>query len=98
MKLINVSEAKTAEALARHILGVLKDLKVQLLVAQAYDGASVMASGLNGVQRRVRDRHPLANFIHCHAHELNLVISQGMQAIAACRGSFMTIQGMANLL
>ena len=46
------------------------------VVAQCYDGAAVMASGLNGVQAKVKERAPMAFFIHCNAHRLNLVMTQ----------------------
>ena len=96
VKLVNVSERKNAEALSEHILEAIRDANVQVLVAQNYDGASVMSSGLNGVQKKVRDEHPLAHYIHCHAHRLNLVLSQGLQSIACLRVFFSTVHGLAN--
>jgi hypothetical protein len=47
------------------------------LVAQCYDGAVVMPSGLNSVQARVKEEIPQAIFVHCYAYTLNLVLSQG---------------------
>ncbi len=44
------------------------------IVAQAYDGASVMSGNDTGVQKQIRDIHPTAIYIHCMAHKLNLVI------------------------
>ncbi|XP_014785651.1 uncharacterized protein LOC106867105, partial [Octopus bimaculoides] len=46
------------------------------LVAQNYDGAIVMASNLNGVQVKVREKASAAFFTHCYAHKLNLVLSR----------------------
>ena len=44
------------------------------IVAEAHDGASVMSSQENGVQREIRDVYPTAIYVHCMAHKLNLVI------------------------
>lgn len=48
------------------------------VVAHCYEGAAVMASGLHGVQARVKEVIPQALFVHCYAHRLNLVMSHGM--------------------
>ena len=40
-------------------------LDMSYLIAQAYDGASVMSSGKNGVQAKVRGKYPFANYMHC---------------------------------
>ena len=42
---------------------------------QAYDGASVMSSGKEGVQAKIKEISPLALFTHCYAHCLNLSIA-----------------------
>ena len=48
---------------------------------QCYDGAVVMASGLNGVQAKVKEKAPMALFIHCYAHRLNFSTdSRGLKA------------------
>ena len=41
---------------------------------QSYDGASNMAGETSGVQERVLQRNPLALFVHCCAHNLNLAL------------------------
>ncbi|KAJ4440751.1 hypothetical protein ANN_08975 [Periplaneta americana] len=46
------------------------------LIAQIYDGASVMSGGLNGVQKLVKDKYQNANYIHCYAHQINLIVSK----------------------
>ncbi len=55
------------------------------LVAQTYDGAAVMASALNGLQAKVKAIAPSAMFVHCYAHRLNLVLSQGAKCLPECR-------------
>ena len=48
--------------------------KKEKLIAQAYDGAAVMAGRSGGVQAIVKETYPNAHFVHCHAHQLNLVM------------------------
>ncbi|XP_032882331.1 uncharacterized protein LOC116976613 [Amblyraja radiata] len=66
------------------------------LVAQTYDGAMVMASNLNGIQAKGREKAPSALFTHCCAHKLNLVLSQSAKFIPECTGLFKTIDALAS--
>ncbi|XP_063615327.1 zinc finger MYM-type protein 1-like [Penaeus indicus] len=50
-------------------------------VAQTYDGAAVMSGPIGGVQARFRRLHPEAIYIHCYAHELNLVLCHTCKAV-----------------
>uniref|UniRef100_A0A673BCZ9 DUF4371 domain-containing protein n=1 Tax=Sphaeramia orbicularis TaxID=375764 RepID=A0A673BCZ9_9TELE len=63
------------------------------LVAQTYDGAAVMASALNG--RKVKAIAPSAMFVHCYAHRLNLVLSQGAKCLSESRIFFASLSGFA---
>lgn len=51
-------------------------------VAQTYDGAAVMSRTTGGVQARFRGLHPEAIYIHCYAHELNLVLCHTCRAVS----------------
>ena len=42
----------------------------QKLVAQCYDGASVMSGQHRGAQSIVKEAYPIAHFVHCYAHQL----------------------------
>lgn len=64
-------------------------------MAQCFDGAAVMASGLNGVQAKVKERAPMALFIHCYAHRLNLVLTQGASKLRECKVFFANLNGLA---
>ncbi|KAL4122795.1 hypothetical protein QTP88_015070 [Uroleucon formosanum] len=46
------------------------------LIAQSYDGAAVISGQNSGVNVRVREKYPFANFIHCYEHQLNLIMTQ----------------------
>jgi len=63
-------------SISNTILESLKTLNIDQvpMIGQSYDGASVMAGHINGVQKKIREYHPEAIFFHCVAHKLNLVI------------------------
>ena len=45
------------------------------LIAQTYDGASVMRGRIGGVHFKVKEVYENAYYVHCAAHQLNLVLS-----------------------
>lgn len=46
------------------------------LIAQTYDGANVMSGATNGVQAQIKIKYPNAHFVHCYAHQLNLIMQK----------------------
>jgi hypothetical protein len=56
------------EKLSDHSLVVAK------LRGQGYDGASNMRGEFNGLQKLIRDENSYAFYIHCFAHQLQLVV------------------------
>ena len=46
------------------------------VVAQTYDGASVMRGRIGGVHVKVKEVYENAYYVHCAAHQLNLVLSR----------------------
>ena len=66
----------TSEALKRAIVEVLSahGLTIAKIRGQGYDGASNMRGEFNGVQKLIRDENPYAFYIHCFAHQLQLVV------------------------
>jgi hypothetical protein len=88
----------SADRSAESLFEILKDPLSRFdgknkLVAQSYDGASVMAGELNGLQAKVKSMCPLALFTHYCAHRLNLVLQQGTNCISKCRIYFATLLG-----
>lgn len=87
-----------AGALASCILDELKHHKInetpQKLIAQTYDGASVMAGISNGVHAIVKNCYPDAQYVHCHAHQLNLVMVRAASINREVRIFFANIQGL----
>jgi len=49
-------------------------LSMHNIRGQGYDGASNMRGEFNGLQRLVLDENPYAFYIHCFAHQLQLVV------------------------
>ena len=71
-------ERITGEKIAEAILEFLKENNIPAvnMRGQGYDGASNMSSGGVGVQARIRKEAPLATYVHCNGHCLNLVITK----------------------
>ena len=54
-------------------------------VAQCYDGASVMSGQHRGVQSIVRRAYSYTHYVHCYAHQRNLVLQQATSQIDSVR-------------
>ena len=65
------------------IVSFLQDNGIPLLDCrgQTYDNASTMAGKYSGVQARIKELNPLAAFVPCAGHFLNLV---GVKAVECC--------------
>ena len=64
------------------------------MVGQAYDGAAAMGGRLNGVQALVRQCMPMAVYVHCVSHCLNLVLSTSC-SVPAIRNALSTVSELA---
>jgi len=69
-------ESCTAAALKEALVKTLNSYKLPIsrLRGQGYDGASNMRGEFNGVQKLIRDENPYAFYVHCFAHQLQLVV------------------------
>lgn len=67
--------SRTGKELARMVTDVLLRLNLPLfcLRGQSYNGAANMAGGAKGVQAVIKETQPLALYIHCGPHCINLV-------------------------
>ena len=92
----DVSDDRRASAIAQYVLGILQKFDcVEKLVAQIYDGASVMSSELNGVQAKIKEKVPEAMFLHCYARKLNLVLLHLAKCMPECKAFFETLEGLS---
>ncbi|CAI9741775.1 finger MYM-type 1-like [Octopus vulgaris] len=93
---LNVGSDRTASGLSKIVFDKIEELKIgHKFVAQTYDGASVMSSELNGLQKKVKEKYPNAFFVHCMAHRLNLVLSQAAANIQECDKFFSQIKSFS---
>ena len=73
----DVTSSRTSADLFLHVKKVMNQFECgSKLVGQGYDGAAVMAGHVEGLQSLVKAEYKNAEFIHCAAHRLNLVLSQ----------------------
>jgi hypothetical protein len=79
LRFSDVSSDRTAPALFKCLDEYMDEFKCgDKLVAQIYDGATVMAGERSGLQSLVTGKYNHAMFVHCYAHELNLVLEQSV--------------------
>jgi hypothetical protein len=90
----------TGDNIARVLLDTLTrcNLPLAFLRGQCYDGASNMSGIINGVQNRIKQQQPLALFVHCSAHALNLVLQEAAREVPLIRDSMDYLHRAAILL
>lgn len=71
----------TGSCLAEKILGFLRDCDLDLtkLRGQAYDGAGNMSGRTRGAAAIVTSQYPLALYLHCASHCLNLAVVKSLE-------------------
>ena len=78
----------SGKALANTILSILENahLSIQNIVGQGYDGAAAMSGNQSGVQKFISDKVPMATYVHCVSHSLNLCLEKAsnIPEIQAC--------------
>jgi len=89
-------DEKTGLLISEAILEKLeKDgLKLEDCRGQGYDNGSNMAGAYKGVQARIMEKNPLATFVPCAAHSLNLV---GHHAATKCLPAKLILGQIQNL-
>ena len=91
----NVSGQTNSTSLAKFVIAKINELEIGAkLIGQSYDGASTMSGKENGVQHQVQSMFPKAQFVHCHAHRLNLVLQKSVASIPTTKIFFTTLRGL----
>lgn len=89
---------QNASSLASCILNEMEVLDLdktpEKVIGQTYDGASVMSGSSNGVQSIIETHYPSAEFVHCHAHQLNLVLMKASSINPSVKKFVAHIQGI----
>lgn len=88
------------KTLANELKNVLisKDLNIKKLRAQCYDGASNMRGPYKGVAAIIMQEAPMAMYIHCNAHKLNLCIVSCCTRVPSIRNTFFVLQSLYNFI
>ncbi|XP_022177201.1 52 kDa repressor of the inhibitor of the protein kinase-like [Myzus persicae] len=83
----------TGKGLATLIMSSLQNngINCQFLVGQGYDGASAMSGYLHGAQEYIKKDFPMALYVHCSAHSLNLALANA-SSLPTIRNCISTIQ------
>ena len=81
--------------LLERLNGLFADDEKVKLIAQAYDGASVMRGEKAGVQKNVREHFKNSHYVHCYAHQLNLIMQQATSRIKKVNIFFSDLSGIA---
>ena len=86
------AESTTADALFKIVMDVLTryNLKIETCRGQCYDGASNVSGHINGLQKKITDLQKKSIFVHCNAHNLNLV-GQDAMLNNYCARDFLTM-------
>ena len=89
MGLKHVKET-SSEALKKDFVEMLGSHKLPIsrIRGQGYDGASNMRGEFNGLQKLIRDDNPYAFYIHCFAHQLQLVVVAVSECCTAIKDFF----------
>ena len=53
-----------------------------------------MSGVYSGVQARIREKEPLATYVHCAAHNLNLVLNDAVKHIPEMEQFYGTIESL----
>ncbi|KAL4143991.1 hypothetical protein QTP88_006236 [Uroleucon formosanum] len=95
---VNVSSGQDANNILTAITDFFKtqtiDISTLKIIAQSYDGASVMSGRLNGVQAKIKELYPSAIYTHCMAHRLNLVVVDMCKNIKSARNVFNILEAV----
>ena len=94
------TKSTEGEVLYELVTKAIGDLGLNLedIVGQCYDGAANM-SGINkGLAARMKKTSPLAIYVHCFSHLLNLAIQDTMTSIEPLKHTLSTIQSLYNFL
>ena len=90
-------DGETLYKLVKEVINKLQ-LELQNIAGECFDGASNM-SGVNKVlSARMKECSPLAIYVHCYGHLLNLALQDTVTTVEPLRNNLGTIQSLYNFL
>ncbi|XP_053951251.1 zinc finger MYM-type protein 1-like [Anastrepha ludens] len=61
------------------------NLPLSKVRGQCYDGASNVSGNISGLQTRILEKESRALYVHCNAHNLNLVVQDAIENMSSAR-------------
>lgn len=91
-------ESHTGETLTNTLLDFLNEIGVDIsnCRGQSYDNAANMSGRYNGMQAKIKEKNPLAHFIPCAAHSLNLIGTSAAECCVDAVNFFGIVQKLYN--
>ena len=71
-------------------------LMLSKLRGQGYDGATNMNGVYSGVQARFQEKQPLAIYVHCMAHNLNLALNDSCDNVNEVKNFYDLMEKLSN--
>ena len=96
----HATKTTDGEALYKLVKEVMNDLQLELqnVVGECFDGASNMSGVNKGLSARMKECSPLAIYVHCYGHLLNLALQDTLTTVEPLRNTLGTIQSLYNFL
>ena len=87
------TESTEGEVLYELVKKAVTSLNLQLrdIVGECFDGAANMSGCNKGVASRMKECSPLALYVNCYAHRLNLALQDTMTSVQPIRNALGTI-------
>ncbi|CAK6981674.1 hypothetical protein F7725_021412 [Scomber scombrus] len=88
----------SASELENKILGSIEKNRIHLSkgLGQGYDGAANMSGVYSGVHARITEKEPLARYVHCAAHNLNLALNDSVKNVPGVKQFYDTVERLYN--
>jgi len=74
------------------------NLQISACRGQSYDGAANMSGDIKGLQGRISLLEPRAIFVHCYAHNLNLILKDATADHPLFRDLFSCVHTLSNMV
>ena len=89
----------SANSITHEILERISKIGLNIInyVGQGCDGASSFSGYLNGVAKQIRESAPMATYVHCASHVLNLVLNES-STLPSIRNLFDTISNIITFI
>ncbi|XP_055334216.1 zinc finger MYM-type protein 1-like [Paramacrobiotus metropolitanus] len=97
LEYVSISNDTSGQGISNIILERLRfwNLKIEGLRGQGYDGAANMAGWMRGAHAIIQREYPLAMYVHCWAHSLNLALLTSCKNILI-RNHLMLLNELSN--